>query len=134
MGDNDDDGIGRAGHNPNHITDPAIRGIKNALLQGVAIEVDRDSATVRVINGVGQHDNTSQKGEVLSAQSISPGNAESREIASGGNRLILARTLGDHPLIPSYRKSRSVPNENNKNPLRPIPFPPTEQVGDVGLF
>ena len=119
---------------PNHMTAPALRGGKNAPLQGGDFEVDRDSVTVRVINGLGQHTNTSQKGAILSARAISPENAESRKIAPSGNRLMLARTSDGRPLIPSYREFRLVSSGNVKNPLRPLPFPSDDQIKDVGWF
>ena len=79
MGDKDDDQIEWMGSRPNDLTAQALRGIKNALLQGHTLEVDRDSVAVRVINGLDQHANTIQKGAILSAQVISPGNVESRK-------------------------------------------------------
>ena len=112
MGDNLDDITEWMGNNPNHMAAPSLRGIKTAPLQGGTLEVGRDAVTVRVINGGDQRRNTSRKGTILSAQAISPGNLESRKIISNGNRLMLARTKVGHPLIPSYRKIRSVSDGN----------------------
>ena len=60
MGDYDDDQVEWMGSRPNDLTAPPLRGIENAFLQGHTLEVVRDSVTVRVINGVDQHTNTSQ--------------------------------------------------------------------------
>ena len=64
-GDNMDDEIEWAGDNAIHLTAPALRGIKNATLQGSTLDVGRDGVKVRVINGVDQQANTAQKGAVF---------------------------------------------------------------------
>ena len=115
------------GSNPNRLTAPALRGIKNALLQGVTSGVDRDAVTIRVINGAGKHTNTSQKGAILSAQSISPENVESRKIAPSGDRLMHTGANDGRPLIRPYRKFRLVSNGNVKNPLHSPPLPSADQ-------
>ena len=134
MDDNSDDHIEWAGSLPNHLTAPALRGVKNALLQGSTLEVERDNVTVRVINGLDQHSDTSQKETILSAKVTSPGNTESRKIIPNGNRLMLARGIYDHPLIQPYRKFRLVSNGNIKNPLESTHRPSKEQVEDLGWF
>ena len=79
MGDNVDGDVDRPGCNPTRSTALALRGIKNALLQGDTLEVALGDVTARVIDGLGQHSDTSQKGSILSVKVIHPGNVETRK-------------------------------------------------------
>ena len=81
-----------------------------------------------------QHANTTQKGAIFSAQVSPPENAESSRPDASGDRLMLARSHEDRPLILTYREFRLVPNGNVRNPIELIPLPTQEQVGGIGWF
>lgn len=73
MEDNQDGQIERSGSLPNHVTAPALRNVKNALLAGGSLEVVRDELKVRVGNGSDQHSNTTQKEQFFQYMLLPPG-------------------------------------------------------------
>ena len=78
MEDNNDDLVEWMGSRPSHLAAPALSGIKNSLIQGDTLEVGRDNVTVRAINGLDRHANTSHKA-ILPVNVIPHGNSESRK-------------------------------------------------------
>ena len=134
MGDSADEQIERTAPKPIHVAAPALRGIKNAPLRGATLEVDCGNITGRVINGLGQHANSAQKGKITSVKVISPQNIESRRTLSIGNQLMIARSMVYLPIIPKYRKFRLVFDGSARKPSNLAPFPTVEQVKGTGWF